>query len=264
MSEHTQQQNQASVPTWLSAALLIVAALTAANLFVFVYEVAYCHEFGIPTSFISLSPTVVFVVAAGLIVVFALLLCLSDMTIGIFRDVPRGPISRRLAVLFPFVVLSVALLYLYGDMWEEWVWAVVLVAILAFFEFVFPLIFQREGSYREKLEAQAEIDRRWPPLIDWLRSRLLRALVVVIVTLIFGLLIAYAAGRAEALRQDEFLVVRSDTEAVVLRHYGDSFILAPFDRESKQVERSFFILKDDDESQPLFTLEKIGPLTSTD
>lgn len=88
--------------------------------------------------------------------------------------------------------------------------------------------------------------------------------LLVIGLLIFGLFVAYNAGRAQALKQEEFLILSGSPEAVVLRQYEDNLILAPFDRDTRKVEKSFFIVKASDESRPLFTLEKVGPLRSTD
>jgi len=262
VSEGSEQHDQGSVPAWISAGLLIAAAPIVANLFAFVYEVGYCQVFGVPTSFISLSPTTVFAVAGGLVVVSSLVLWVAEMAIGIFHDVPHGPIRRGLVVLFPFLLLLAAHLCLYREMWREWIWFAGIVAVVAFLEFVLPLIFQRGGSYREKLEAQAETERRWRLLTGWIATRLGRAGGLLAITLVLGLVIAYATGRAGALRQEEFLVLKSETEAVVLRHYGSNFIVAPFDRETGEVERTFFMVKGDDDPRPVFTLEHVGPLHS--
>lgn len=263
MSENPERHDQATMPTWISAGLLVAAVPVAANLFAFIYEVGYCRVFGIPASFISLQPTTVFVVAGALVVVLFVLLLIADTVVAIFTYyVPQGPIRRSFVVLGPFLLVFVAYLYLYRGMWKEWAWLAPVVAVVAFFEFVFPLIFQRRGSYRDKLEAQEEIERGIRTLTYWLGARVGRAGMLLMVALTIGLVIAYAAGRAEALRQENFLVLGGDPEAVVLRHYGDTLILAPFDREGRKVERSFFILKEGDESRPLFSLEEVGPLRS--
>jgi hypothetical protein len=262
VSGDSDQRDQAAIPTCITAGLLIAVAPIVANLFAFLHEVGYCRVFGIPTSFISLTPTTVFVVAGALVIVFCVVFWMADTAIGILHDVPHGPIRRGLLVLFPFLLLFAAYLYLYRELWEEWIWVAAIVAGVAFYEFVFPLAFRWKGSYREKLDADWQVRRRTRPLTDWFGTRLGRVGVLLIVTLVLGLMIAYAAGRAEALQQEEFLVLRSDTEAVVLRHYGSNFILAPFDRETKDVQRSFFIVRGDDDPRPVFTLEDVGPLRS--
>lgn len=262
MSESVNRRNGGTTAAWISAGLVLAVVPVLANLFAFVYEAAYCRVFGIPTSFISLTPTTVFVVAGALVIVLCLVFWVADVAIGVLREVPHGPIRRGLAVLTPFLLLFAAYLYLYRDMWREWIWVAALVAAAAFVEFVFPLIFQSRGSYREKFDAEWEDRRRARPLTDWFGARLGSAGLLFMIAVTFGLLIAYGAGRAEALRQEDFLVLKGETEAVVLQHYGDTFILAPFGRATKQVERSFFFVKEGDSSRPVFSLEDVGPLRS--
>ncbi len=99
MSENPERHDQAAMPTWISAGLLVAAVPVVANLFAFIYEVGYCRVFGIPASFISLQPTTVFVVAGALVVVLFVLLLIADTVVAIFTYyVPQGPIRRSWAI----------------------------------------------------------------------------------------------------------------------------------------------------------------------
>jgi hypothetical protein len=70
------------------------------------------------------------------------------------------------------------------------------------------------------------------------------------------------AGSAAALRQTEFMVTNTVPEMVVLQIYGDNMICAPFDRNAKEVQRRFSIIKMASDSKLVLSLENIGPLHS--
>ena len=74
------------------------------------------------------------------------------------------------------------------------------------------------------------------------------------------LVISNNAGDAAALKQEEFLVANTSPEMVVLRIYGDHLICAPFDRATKEAQRSYSVLNVADDPQLMVRLEKVGPL----
>jgi hypothetical protein len=134
-----------------------------------------------------------------------------------------------------------------------------------FFEFVFPLITQRaKRGYLTKLAAQEEVERKVETLIDLLLRRVGRPQALVIVTLGLLLVFAHAAGRGQARRQRDFLVPASEPSYVVLRQYGDRFILGKVQEGGATVGREFRILVPAGEqasSSESFLLKRIGPLT---
>lgn len=53
-------------------------------------------------------------------------------------------------------------------------------------------------------------------------------------------------------------------ELAVIKKYGDNLICAPFIRNTKKVNRSFYIIKFSENNNIKFKFEKIGPLVSED
>jgi len=60
--------------------------------------------------------------------------------------------------------------------------------------------------------------------------------------------------------KQEFLVPVSSPDSVVLSSFGEYLIVAPFDRKTKAVERSFSILKKGEDPKLLLRWELVGPL----
>ncbi|HEX8144645.1 MAG TPA: hypothetical protein VF553_18905 [Pyrinomonadaceae bacterium] len=79
-----------------------------------------------------------------------------------------------------------------------------------------------------------------------------------ILVLSWGL--TFVVGQAEAINQRNFLVINTSPEMAVLRIYGDNMSCAPFNRETKEVQKSFVIIKAADNPKHSFNLEDIGPL----
>lgn len=245
---------------WVSEGLIIAACSIVAYLLTFVYEAGFARFFRIPLEFITLNLTSIFVVAGALLVVVIFLFLLTEL---IFTILNRGdnPIYRGVVRLIPVFLLFAALLFLYGVQWREWIWIAVVMIMLAFLEFGFPLITQRHKiHYRDKLEAQEEVERQVETPIDRAIWRMGSTAIIIILCLWLGLSISYHAGHAAALKQDEFLVATTSPEMVVLRIYGDKLICAPFERATKEVQRSFIVLKVAEDPKLMLRLEKVGPL----
>jgi len=58
----------------------------------------------------------------------------------------------------------------------------------------------------------------------------------------------------------EFLVPAPPPDTVVLSSFGETMIIAPFDRKTREVERSFSILKKGEDPKLLLRWEVVGPL----
>jgi hypothetical protein len=79
--------------------------------------------------------------------------------------------------------------------------------------------------------------------------------------LILSISLGVIFGRNDAQNREEFLVANSQPERVVLKIYGNHMILADFNRDTREIQRSFFI--QDLASHPGLTYksEIIGPVT---
>ena len=85
--------------------------------------------------------------------------------------------------------------------------------------------------------------------------------LILMLLFIFGYFLAVTAGTADAVKRTDFLVIHSNPEIFVLRIYGDLAIGAPFDRSAKELEDKFTFISIKQDSQTVFELESIGPLT---
>jgi hypothetical protein len=75
-----------------------------------------------------------------------------------------------------------------------------------------------------------------------------------------GAMLAAAMGNSEALHQESFLVPSSNTNAIVIRCYGDKFICVTIDPSTKRPTKTFFLLPMTSEQNVQFSLQRIGPL----
>jgi hypothetical protein len=248
---------------WVSEGLIIAAIPIVAYMITFSYETGFAGFFGIPREFIALNFTSVFIVAGALLGVLFFLFLLTEIISMVFPP-SKDIIYRTSLPFFPLSLMCAALFILYGSYWREWIGSVVVTMLFALFWYGFPLLTQRDKKgYRKKLEADEEAERQVKTPFDH-AIRLIggRKALIIILFLILLLDVSHHAGHAAALKQEEFLVANTSPEMVVLRIYGDHLICAPFDRATKEVQRSFIVLKVADNPQLMLRLEKVGPLRS--
>ncbi|MFW9879663.1 MAG: hypothetical protein ACFFG0_41845 [Candidatus Thorarchaeota archaeon] len=243
---------------------IILAILTATTyIFAFRYEAGYAGFFGIPSELVEVNLTAILVVA---LVIVSLLLTIWAFVLPLLIFIPRnwGVFGRSLLRLSPIFLILFVFLIAYGPKWQKLIFPLILLLTWVFIEFVIPIIVQRgRGSFREKLEAQEDVEtkERSRKLIGFLDEKLNRFAALVIIFFIFGYMTTGLMGRANAERQREFLVIHGTSEElVILRVYGEKLICAPFDRNRKEINHTFFIKKVSDISGTLLKQEKIGPL----
>ena len=70
----------------------------------------------------------------------------------------------------------------------------------------------------------------------------------------------YLEGRAQAINQEEFYVPSPYPNTVVLRIYGGNIICAPVNQARREIEKTYFILKINDEPRPMLIATKTGRL----
>jgi magnesium-transporting ATPase (P-type) len=103
-----------------------------------------------------------------------------------------------------------------------------------------------------------------PRIRSWLVSPSPGRPLILVALMCYGLffLLAMKFGELRASGQVPFLVTTSSSsqEMVLLRAYGDVLIFAPFNRKTREVQKSFTIIKIGDLKTAL-TLEDVGDLT---
>lgn len=246
---------------WIWQGIIIAASPAIGYGLAFLYEVGFCGVFKIPKEFITLNLTQVFIAAGSLIGIIFLLYWFVELFLMLMPD-RKSPLHRELVSLLIISVASFALLVVFWGLWERVIYVAAIFICLNLFWFVFPLILQwGKGSYIEKLQAQRKIDTEAPmKILDYFISLLGPRTLMAIIAVVFLLLLSYLAGEAKALKQDEFLVPSTHPQTVVLRIYGENMICVPFDREEKEIQKSFFIIGMTDEPRPMLQLQRIGPL----
>jgi hypothetical protein len=262
ISVYMTDEEKVKSSTWLTEGILIAGFSALVYLYTFNYESGYLGAFGVPKDFVEINLNTIMIVAVALLSFFVSLGLIFQ---GLLIMMPKkyGPVGRSLISLSPVFIFFLIQLIAYGLRWEKWIFSLAILLFISFKEFVFPLISQREKkSYKEKLEAQEEkdVEVRSKSLLSSAIEFIGRKYILAFGILLMMFLISSTVGESEALRKTNFIVARISPEAVVLRIYGDKLICAPFYRETKETEKSFFILNKADISKISFRIEKIGPL----
>lgn len=250
----------------LSEGILLAGASATAYLFTFQYERGFASHFGIPPQFVNVAlANVLF--AAVLMLGFLLLIAgVANLFISIFYpSISRHPVLLHRATTLAMVsVFAFIPAYVSGSrvFWITFIGTVVLAVCVLF---LLPIFSNRkEVGYVKKIEAQARKDQSesYTSIFTLAARRLGPNLPLAIWFLLLGVFLVESAGDSAAANQVEFLTTKplSSNEMVLLRAYGDDLILAPFDRTTKLVQKSFLIVKVQDLKTPL-TLEEVGPLT---
>lgn len=73
--------------------------------------------------------------------------------------------------------------------------------------------------------------------------------------------VAINLGKGDALKQENFTLLDVNSDKAVVRIYGDNLLVIEFNRETKKISNSFFLIKRDtlDLTNPL-VVEEVGPL----
>lgn len=244
--------------------LILALAPAIGYYFVFRYEVGYCATFSIPSYLIRPDLTTVLVFASAVLVWSTLLFTGMDSWLDI---VPQGdvaqlrPWQRLLGRYFPFLLIVVFLAAIYGRHWHRWWW----VPLFVFSYFVGELTWAKFRGAKDKSLIEQIATGPSPmfhhgSVFHFVRSRFGLSALILLIAFVFGSLIAFSIGNAEALQQSKFLVPLSQTNSVLIRAYGDRFICVELDPESKKPKKNFIILYPDREKNIRFELKTLGPL----
>lgn len=262
---------KSEIKSLLISGVGVAAVSVTGYILAFNYEMGYANFFGIPIRFIKLNLITIFIAVLGLISVFLFIMGCISIVYPFLPKKISSPIYRKLLGLSPFFLIYLGLFIIYGPTWwfySSVKYTLILFTLLVFFDFVWPLLTQREkGTYFEKLEAQESLEHHNQPrtFIGFITStpKGLRGLRLVF-SLLLLLAFAYCIGNSEAIRKKHFLVLKDRKNTVVLRIYDDKYICAPFNRETKQVDRSLIILESSGQNELILNWQKVGPLKLVD
>lgn len=248
----------------ISKAIAAVAIPATGYLIAYGYESGFLTAFNIPAEVATLD--LVTVIQASLALLSALMgLFWVANLVSMLWPVGRRLTWNGLRIVRDVVVLGIgaALPFLWPQQRNLGVFFLIMGGLLAFVDFVLPLITQRgRRPYKEKLEAVDAIDKKTTTLFDRLATSL-RPGVLLLVLLVWAMYgFAQYLGLYTAQHRTEYLIAKmaDGREAVVLREYHDRMICSEFDRESLHLEDGFFVLDVTSESVLWISREHVGPL----
>ena len=267
MSEaNGENTSSAASTTWQAVGALFGLVIPIGYAAAYFKEWGYCVFFGIPLDLIKLDITnILITITYGVGVIF-FIFWFAELFYTVSQRIKLknfGPIKRRISFDILFLFLLAFFFTYYRGMLYTWPLAALLLILVLYSQFVAPLIIQGKiSSYSNKLEAQDRLEMKTQLPLDYFVKR--TGITIVSLGTLLGLfLIAMMwIGINTAEMQRNFLVPSTNESSVVLRIYGDTVICAPFDIKTKEVEKTFFIIRLDDESRPEFRLYRLGPLTS--
>jgi len=249
----------------LDGGILISLVTIITYILVYSYEYGYCHFFNIPVNLIEINLTSIFIIGSALLFVFYLIFTVCWLvSIIIYKPSVPKYINRMIIFNLPILLIVLGYVISYGKIQKEQYVYLGVILFLAVFTLIFPLITQRKTKgYFNKLnkqeEHEAKLDKEIPSLMTKVVRLVPRELFYLLFYLFISIAVAYNHGDASAMKQTDFTVIKSQPEMVILKKYGDNFIIAKYDSKNKSVANEFSIMNIAD-SNTEFKLEKIGPL----
>jgi hypothetical protein len=242
----------------------LAAAPALGYLLAYSYEVGRTGVYDMPWAFIS--PQLGSVLLATVIVVFfgtgMFFLLELLLTLPFHR---LAPSVRRVAIiLIPFGVLCLLSVLIFESRWQEWVWTFWLLATglitLLVLEFGLPLLEFKISGYQAKFERFHRREFWKRGLVPQRQRAFARSVLLGLVGLFIAAYASFAEGRAVGLDVETYLVAPGNPPLAVLRVYGDTAILAPFDQKAQTITPLFQVIRLSAGTQN-FRLQQIGILT---
>lgn len=254
-------------------------ALACATAFVyfttFVYESGYCAHFLIPLSLISPNTSTIMVAGAAIGLIFVSSANLLGFTTPLFRKGKKStdPIWTVLGIC---AVSLIVLHKIYEFTWSQLGW--ILLSLVLFF-FVLPIFFfiivlfirwlkgKIAPTPEKNFTADKEISKKprpnsdlWFSFDEFLENFFPQKAVRLFLLSAAVIMLAWTVGNGNATTQKRFLTIKEAPNLVVLRIYGDSFIVAAFNRETHEISDELSLISLSDKKQINLVNENIGPL----
>lgn len=226
--------------SWLTEGILIASVPVYVYILMLSFVIGYCDFFQIPISFISLNLSTMLWI--GLRLELGLIfLVLFIVVMYVVLKLLHNKITEAILILVAYAGLLVLQIALRLP-WRDWRWTLVLLAFFLTNTIIFGFL--------------PSPSLHISPLV----SNMLRRAFLVLPWLMVSVTVAMDMGRAEATNQRDYLVPASAPTTVVLSHFGETLVVAPFDRSTKEVEPSFWIIKIGEDPKLLLRWESVGPL----
>ena len=248
--------------SWLTEGVILLLTPALAYFLAFQYECGYCHTFGLPPYFIKPDLTEILIFAT--VTMGYAILCFwvlnAWLDLGTKKDPQLFPGQQLIRRYFPFFTLLAVIIIVYNSFWRKSIWMLLAFAVFPLWDIINASLLGPKGKTFAEKWAQTNIWAEPSGLFFKIRSRLGRTGALLLAMVFLGAMLAAAMGNSEALHQESFLVPSSNTNAIVIRCYGDKFICVTIDPSTKRPTKTFFLLPMTSEQNVQFSLQRIGPL----
>ncbi len=247
----------------VSDAIVIAVMTTLSYGLGYCYEVGIADEFGIPVELISVD-TATLLKAGGVLGGFLVALYFIIDTVAVF--VPRGkhPWSSDVTYYLASYIFSLVLLYLSVSELKTYIFVTCYFIFVGLVYAVWPIFFgSKELSYRERYveveAAERKVMSRSITSTIVSNGGSVPALLVILCVLI--LYVSNQLGHNHAKTQEEYFLVTTSTNNVVLGIYGDVFVTSIFDPCTKKIVGPLLVQKLTEKSEVSLSQLNVGPLT---
>jgi hypothetical protein len=257
----TKETNHEKASRVLPDALLITALTACVYWIAYRYEAGYLSYFGLPGYLVEVSLEIILFVCLAVSGAVFLIYSVANIAALIWPENPylKEKIARCAAIfLFPIWHLVN-----YGFRTKDWPIYAVVLAIVFCFEIIWPLVkYRNKGALKERFIADeaAEYPFRERIILSRILINFGPAAYYLILLFLLGGMFADTAGHAKAMRQKEYLVIKGNLNAAVIRIYNNKIIAVPFDRSSKQFRKEVVFTTLGQDKIGLAIKKDLGPL----
>jgi hypothetical protein len=242
----------------LSEGLVIAVVPAIGYWFSYVYQLGYCRYFDIPTEFIEINIQNFFICIIGMISLLAVIIAIGNPLFSALRYLPEA--IRKIVTNYGLAVF-IMFSYSFAVQMPTKVFLTSLAIPLGLLvsDLIFPLFLHKDkSSYLEKLNAQRAIEMKTETMTDAIFKKIGANFSVLLFYASISSVFIIFAGAYEAKKTSVFMISNGG-QKIVLKKYGDQFLVADFNKKEKTFVPRFAIEKIDN-SLGVFSYEKVGPI----
>lgn len=238
---------------------VIAIATVSGYILTILYEWGFCTYFDIPNNLIVPDITTIFF---SILLIFFIIQYLYYFGYTIpYVLTNYVKMTAKDSYLFTLILFYFFVSWIQGRLLDLGsVIILVLVGVFVLFGIIYKIYYlyrhKNQLSFKEKLKYYDRDREDNFPLEDNVNKISIVGLWLIVV---FGLV--FAQGFMNAKGQVSFLVARTHPEKVILREYGNIFIMAPLKKNTKTYTRSFSFVAIGENPKLEFKQEDVGPLT---
>jgi hypothetical protein len=241
---------------WVTESVLLFTLPVTAATVAFFYEAGYARYFGIPLDLITLNWTAAALAFLALSFVFQLSASWGYLLALYIARWKPWVTAKTALVLSPLIALDVVLVFQYGLHAAPFWIGIALTAGCMLIDVLLRIVrsLPRRGLWQRFQEGSVQAENADPLSLP------LNTFFFVVVCVNISLVIAWSTGYSTARDQRRFLVTPSPQERVVLRRYGDMFVLVDLDRSKRTVNQNFTFQTMTADPTRVFTPSDVGPI----